>query len=143
MFIFSWVHIKSHDAQSYEDSEAFVRRIAKRGGFGMSLEDRGPVETEIRMKLVKKLDPIYLDVINDSYLHSVPPGSETHFKVIIVSEMFSGKPLIEMHRLVNNALREELQKGVHSVSINARTPEDWRKNKYLTPAVPCRGGFGK
>lgn len=62
----------------------------------MSLEERGPVETAIRMKLVEKLDPIYLDVINDSYLHSVPENSETHFKVIIVSEQFSGKSLLEV-----------------------------------------------
>lgn len=62
----------------------------------MSLEERGPVETVIRMKLVEKLDPTYLDVINDSYMHSVPPGSETHFKVVIVSEMFTGKSLVEV-----------------------------------------------
>lgn len=62
----------------------------------MSLEDKGPVETALRMKLVEKLDPIYLDVINDSYMHNVPKGSETHFRVTIVSEQFTGKSLLQV-----------------------------------------------
>jgi stress-induced morphogen len=41
----------------------------------------GPIEQKIRTKLENAFSPSYLDVINESYKHSVPKGSETHFKV--------------------------------------------------------------
>lgn len=55
-----------------------------------------PVENLIRTKLSKMLDIKHLDVINESYMHNVPPGSETHFKVVVVSEQFDGLPLIKV-----------------------------------------------
>lgn len=60
-----------------------------------------PVETLIRTKLSKMLDIKHLDVINESYMHNVPKGSETHFKVVVVSEKFDGLPLIKVN---NNQL---------------------------------------
>ena len=44
-------------------------------------------------------------------------GSETHFKVVIVSDSFNDKPLLQRHRLVNDALKDELATGVHALSI--------------------------
>ena len=49
--------------------------------------------------------------------------TETHFKVIIVSEIFEGKPLIDRHRAVNECLAQELNEGVHALSIDAKTPK--------------------
>lgn len=53
-----------------------------------------PIESSIRKKLKESLDPYFIDVINESYMHNVPKGSETHFKVVVVSEQFDDKPLI-------------------------------------------------
>lgn len=39
------------------------------------------------------LQPEILEVINESNNHNVPPGSESHFKVIVVSNAFQGKCL--------------------------------------------------
>ena len=47
----------------------------------------------------------------------MPKGSETHFKVVVVSEAFDGEPLIDRHRKVNAALAEELAQGLHALSI--------------------------
>ena len=47
--------------------------------------------------------------------------TETHFKVVIVSEFFEGKPLIDRHRAVNECLALELSEGVHALSIDAKT----------------------
>jgi len=53
---------------------------------------------------------------------------ETHFNVIIVSDEFEGVSLIDRHRFVNECLREELEeKGVHALSIKAKTPKQWNK----------------
>ncbi|CAJ0957360.1 unnamed protein product [Ranitomeya imitator] len=87
-----------------------------------------PVETSIRAKLSENLDPCHLEVHNESSMHAVPPGSETHFKVVVVSDVFSGKSLIQRHRLVNDLLKEELAGAVHALSIQAKTPQQWAEN---------------
>ncbi|GAK85288.1 cell division protein BolA [Vibrio ponticus] len=48
------------------------------------------IEETIQTKLHQQLSPTHLEVINESYMHNVPPGSESHFKVIVVSEQFEG-----------------------------------------------------
>lgn len=55
-----------------------------------------PVENSIREKLEAGLRPLHCDVINESYMHNVPKNSETHFKVVVVSEKFDKQPLIKV-----------------------------------------------
>ncbi|CAH2015496.1 unnamed protein product [Acanthoscelides obtectus] len=54
-----------------------------------------PVEQSIRKKLTEHLEVSHLEVINESYMHNVPKGAETHFKVVVVSDKFDGVPLIK------------------------------------------------
>lgn len=56
----------------------------------------GVVETTIRSKLLSTLEAKHIDVINESYMHNVPKGAETHFKVVVVSDKFDGLPLIKV-----------------------------------------------
>ncbi len=65
------------------------------------------VYDRILSKLTQELSPIKVDVINESYKHNVPEGSETHFKVLIVSHKFEDKKPIDRHRLVNQILSQE------------------------------------
>mmetsp|Transcript_8747 Transcript_8747/g.11018 ORF Transcript_8747/g.11018 Transcript_8747/m.11018 type:complete len:165 (+) Transcript_8747:103-597(+) len=106
-----------------------------------------PVETSIRLKINSSLTPNYLQVINESHMHNVPNGSETHFKVVIVSPEFDGAPsLLKRHRMVNSILAEELEGPVHALSIVAKTPKQWEKmteeNIEISPSPSCRGGDG-
>lgn len=55
-----------------------------------------PVESTMRSKLTEKLNPAHLDIINESSMHNVPKGSETHFKVVVVSEIFNDLPLLKV-----------------------------------------------
>ena len=83
-----------------------------------------------------------------------PAGSETHFKVIVISDKFKdARTPITRHRLVNTILKEEVASNgpVHALSIIAMTPEKWNemvKNKGGTvddvvgPSPKCRGGDG-
>lgn len=99
------------------------------------------VQQSITEKLTKEFKPVYLDVMNESYMHNVPKGSETHFKVVVVSSNFNDKPLIQRHRLVNEVLKEELATGVHALSIQAKTPEQWESStKTIPKSPPCMGG---
>jgi len=84
------------------------------------------LQTQMREKLMVALRPTRLDVVNESHLHhghaSSPGTGESHFRILIVSEAFAGKSRVERHRLVNDALREELAGGVHALAIRALAP---------------------
>ncbi len=82
----------------------------------MSLQER--IETNIKTALM----PSHLKVINESHKHNVPPGSESHFKLVIVSGTFEGKPLVRRHQMVNGILSAELAGPIHALSmIRSRT----------------------
>ena len=111
----------------------------------MSAEEaeRGPVFSSIHGKLSEQFSPTHLEIINESYMHNVPRGSETHFKVVIVSDKFQDTKLIGRHRMVNESLAEELSSGVHALSIVAKTPAQWGQGQTVEQSPACRGGFGK
>ncbi|GMF11324.1 unnamed protein product [Phytophthora lilii] len=101
----------------------------------------GPVARRIHEKLLAAFAPQHLAVINESHMHSVPKDSETHFKVVVVSDQFDGKPLLQRHRMVNAVLQPELDAGVHALSILSKTPQQWASNAQVKPSPNCRGGM--
>ena len=90
----------------------------------------------IEEKLTNAFDPAHLEVQNESDNHHVPPNSETHFKVVIVSDRFDGERLIARHRLVNAVLADELGGGVHALAMHTYTAEDWKKRFGEAPMSP-------
>jgi BolA protein len=95
----------------------------------------------IERKLEQALSPLHLQVSNESHMHNVPPGSESHFKVLVVSEQFAAQRLLERHRAVNRLLRDELAGPVHALSIHALTPQEWLDRGGAVPqSPPCLGG---
>jgi stress-induced morphogen len=100
------------------------------------------IQPLIEEKLGAALSPLHLDVVNESHMHSVPPGSETHFKVIVVSERFEGRSLIDRQRMVYAALEGELKAGLHALTMKALTPAQWEaQGGQVTLESPlCRGG---
>ncbi|XP_050022741.2 bolA-like protein 1 isoform X2 [Dermacentor andersoni] len=76
----------------------------------------GPTELKILNKLKEALNPQELLVENESYMHNVPKGSETHFRVTVVSSMFEGKSLVQ-----------------------TSTPDKWQSKMGKSP--PCLGGM--
>ena len=106
----------------------------------MTRADR-PIETAIRSKLRAAFQPVELRVVNESHMHSVPPNSETHFKVVVVGDAFEGKSLVMRHRAVNKTLRDELAAGLHALSIEALTESQWADRQGSVRDSPeCRGG---
>ncbi|MEZ4450041.1 MAG: BolA family protein [Nannocystaceae bacterium] len=101
----------------------------------------GPIEAAIAAKLAAGLAPAHLMVENQSHRHSVAPGSETHFKVVVVSDAFDGQLLIARHRQVHALLADELKGGVHALSIEALTPAQWAaRGGEVMASPPCLGG---
>lgn len=77
-----------------------------------------------------------------------PRDSETHFKVVVVSNQFESiTSPVQRHRMVNTALAELLEGPVHALSIVAKSPSQWEKmvqeGKATIESSPkCRGGDG-
>jgi len=102
------------------------------------------IAAAIEEKLLSAFSPLHLDVINESNNHNVPPGSESHFKVTIVSKHFEDERLIKRHRAVNSVLSEELAEKIHALALHTYTETEWR-NYYAdnTPLSPNCLGSGK
>ena len=91
-------------------------------------------------KMTRGLEPVHLEVVNESFKHNVPKGSESHFKVTVVSARFEGQKLLARHRMVNALLEEELAGPVHALSISAKTPSQWEKSSKTHETPNCLGG---
>ncbi|OED44024.1 transcriptional regulator [Endozoicomonas sp. (ex Bugula neritina AB1)] len=101
-------------------------------------------QEHIYYKLNKSLEPDFIDIINESHLHNTPPDSQSHFKVIIVSQQFSGKMPVKRHQLVYGFLADELRSQVHALALHTYTPEEWRSRDQTAPSTPdCLGGSKK
>lgn len=59
----------------------------------------GTIANAIKSKLQTALETKHLEIINESYMHNVPKGAETHFKVVVVSDKFDGLALIKVSGL--------------------------------------------
>lgn len=83
----------------------------------------------IKEKLEAGLRPTEVKVEDVSYQHAGHEGvrgsdGETHFNVKVVSKEFEGKSLVKRHRLIYDLLQDELQSGLHALSIVAKTPSE-------------------
>lgn len=82
----------------------------------------------IHSKLTAAFSPDVIEVIDESDKHKGHggwrEGGETHFRVRIVAQAFSGMSRVNRHRAVNEQLADELAGGVHALAIEARSPEE-------------------
>ena len=99
------------------------------------------IEQRLREKLTGALAPVHIEVVNESGQHNVPAGSETHFKVVVVSGAFAGKPRVAQHRMVFKAVDDELRGGVHALAVHTYTEDAWARTGAAAPESPkCLGG---
>ena len=82
----------------------------------------------ITQRLNERLAPVYLQIEDQSNQHighaGWREGGETHFNLDIVSQAFEGKSRVERHRIVNEAVSEAFQHGLHALAIKARAPNE-------------------
>jgi BolA protein len=102
---------------------------------------------KVRMQArLQELAPIFFQVEDESAHHHVPEAAESHFKVIVVSNKFSGLKQILRHRMVNKLLEfeKEFALGLHALSLHLYTPEEWEASgKSILKSPPCKDGFLK
>jgi BolA protein len=94
--------------------------------------------------IIKKLEevfsPDHLEVTNESASHNVPEGSESHFKVVLVSQSFEGQSAVKRHQSVYSVLAAELQSGVHALALHTYLPVEWEKRQSAPISPDCLGG---
>ncbi len=99
------------------------------------------MQDKIEQALTETLSPLHLEVVDESHMHSVPEDAQSHFKVTVVSESFAGKPLIQRHRAVNQALKGDVMGQIHALALHTLTPEEWFAKGGAAPeSPPCLGG---
>ena len=87
------------------------------------------VQQRITGRLQSALAPQRMEVINESHMHAghqekFDGSGETHFRVRVVSDAFSGLSRLQRHRAVNDLLKEELSGGVHALALELSAPDE-------------------
>ena len=73
-------------------------------------------------------------------MHSVPAGSETHFKVVLITDQFAGKRQVQRHQAIYAVLAEELAGPIHALALHTFSAEEWAQSQGLAPDSPqCLG----
>lgn len=99
------------------------------------------VQQDIESRLQGEFTPQYIEVTNESHMHSVPANSETHFRVVLVSEAFAGCSRVARHQQVYSVLERQLDGPVHALALHTYSPQEWRQRQEQAPDSPeCLGG---
>ena len=99
------------------------------------------VEDQLRERLVAAFAPTHLELDNESHQHSVPPNSETHFRLVMVSNSFEGLRAVARHQRVYGEVTELMQGPIHALAMHLYDPGEWSARGEPAPASPaCQGG---
>ena len=86
----------------------------------------------MELLLTQKFSPGTLRVVDDSANHAghagATPGGETHYSVLLVSNLFSGMSRVARSRAVHDTLAGELSTGLHALALTLRSPEEHARN---------------
>ncbi|MFS1522566.1 BolA family protein [Microbulbifer sp. 2304DJ12-6] len=96
---------------------------------------------QIEDKLRASFAPLHIDVQCESHMHNVPAGSEMHFRVVLVSEVFQSLGKVQRHQKVYSVLGEEMAGPIHALALHVYAPDEWEGEAPESPE--CRGGGKK
>uniref|UniRef100_A0A0D9YVF3 BolA family transcriptional regulator n=1 Tax=Oryza glumipatula TaxID=40148 RepID=A0A0D9YVF3_9ORYZ len=76
----------------------------------------------MRQKLQSSLEASAIDIEDVPYQHAghtavKDNANETHFNIRVISPKFEGQSLVKRHRMINDLLTDELNSGLHAISI--------------------------
>ena len=97
-------------------------------------------QQEITDRLAQAFTAQHLEVINESHMHSVPPNSETHFKVVLVAPEFDGLRKVARHQKVYAEVQDMMQQGLHALALHLYTAEEWQAQGAAPASPDCMGG---
>ena len=91
---------------------------------------------KIKERLLKNIQCIHLEVVDESPNHGGHDGSVSHVKIIIVSDEFSDQSLINRHKLVYKAMGD-LVGQIHAISIVSKTSNQWEESNEYPSSPEC------
>jgi len=94
----------------------------------------------IEERLRQQFDGATIDVVNESHMHNVPPDSQTHFKVTVVTPMFVGVRKVKRHQLVYQLLQDLLDASLHALALHLYEPGEWGSLPHAPQSPACHGG---
>jgi len=83
------------------------------------------VHTIILEKIQNALAPHHVDLQNESHMHA-GPATESHFKLVVVSDGFEGLGKVKRHQQVYRLLKDELEGPVHALALHLYTQAEWK-----------------
>lgn len=95
----------------------------------------GDMQQHLTTRLENALNPSYLKVINESHHHS-GAATESHFKLVVVSDYFNHLKLLDRHRFINELFKTELA-DIHALAIHTYTPDEWHKKATAPDSPKC------
>ena len=96
----------------------------------------GPIESQIINTLSTSMNLSSLKIINESFMHNVPKGSESHFKIVVVTNDFNNLSIIKRHKLIYKTL-DHLMSKIHALSIHAFNEEEFKLNPIILDSPEC------
>ena len=96
----------------------------------------GLIESQIINTLSSSMNLSSLKIINESFMHNVPAGSESHFKIVIVTNDFNNLSSIKRHKLIYKTL-DHLMSKIHALSIHAFNEEEFKLNPVILDSPEC------
>ncbi|NLQ16395.1 BolA/IbaG family iron-sulfur metabolism protein [Marinomonas sp. M1K-6] len=98
------------------------------------------IQSHIEKSINDKIDVAFMTLENESHKHNVPEGSESHFKLVLVSDVFDGKRLVQRHQLIYAVLQTEMTQ-IHALAMHLYTLKEWHERQAMAPSSPqCHGG---
>ena len=98
--------------------------------------NRGPIESKIIKRLIDSINISSLKVLNESFMHNVPKDSESHFKIVIVSNDFKNLSLIQRHKLVYKSL-DNIMNNIHALSVQPLSDDEFALNPIILDSPEC------
>ena len=94
------------------------------------------VENKIKAIINANLSPSVLNIINESTMHNVPANSESHFKIIIVSDIFKDVASVNRHKIIYKTLGSVMD-DIHALSIYAFDINEFDTNPMVLDSPNC------
>ena len=100
------------------------------------------VAQAIQQKIEHAFKPTFLQVENESHMHSGPKDAQSHFKLVLVTAEFEGLNKVKQHQAVYQVLADELAGPVHALALHTYTPQTWAESMTSPDSPNCMGGKG-
>lgn len=98
------------------------------------------IQDQVEQRLTQHFSPFFAEIVNESYMHNVPSGSESHFKVTLVSDVFTGLRLVKRHQEVYRILKPLMGSPIHALALHTYTESEWSERNGSPDSPNCMGG---